>query len=49
MEKYQRTNNDRVQDALMLLFALIVAILFFGIPICNMVGIRAEDIINHFR
>lgn len=47
--QYKRTTSDRVQDAVMLLVALIVSILFFGIPICNLLGISLEDIINYLR
>lgn len=41
--------NDRTQDALFLLLALVVSVLFFGIPLCNLLGITLEDIINHLR
>ena len=44
--QYKRTNQDRIQDAIMLLVALLVLFLFVGIPILNMAHVSLADIID---
>lgn len=39
--------NDKIQDTLFTLLALVVSILFFVIPICNMLGISFQDVISY--
>ena len=45
-DRYQRTNSDRIQDAIFILEALLVTFLIIGIPILNTAGISLEDVIN---
>lgn len=44
--KYERTNQDRIQDAIFMVLALFVLFLFVGIPIMNMAHISLGDVWN---
>lgn len=48
-DRYQRTNSDRIQDAIFLLVALFVTFLIIGIPILNTAGVSLEDVINWIK
>lgn len=44
--QYKRTNQDRIQDAIFLLLALIFTLLFVGIPVLNMAHVSLADVID---
>lgn len=48
-DRYQRTNSDRIQDAIFILVALLVTFLIIGIPILNTAGVSLEDVINWIK